>query len=748
MSIVETQRFLIDDQARVAAVTTLSDGLYVSAYTPLTMVHPRPDSESAAEYIYRNAHPGMAYDLPVAIGGGAYPFVCELSGAPSWLTVEKVFTGGGRYYWRLYGANPTAGTFTNITLTVTDQESNSVNVTFSIECSAARWSFFDATSGDNTTGTGTISNPYQNFRVWDNTNENTQALAGQICVYRTGTYATSNASPMFENGSRYAMGGNKPRAHMAYPGESVIFDMNEARFTFYVNGVNDICFHGIEFDNYNATIQRFIDIDVGAIRTLFYKCSADLTADTAGTGISNPAVFMTRNAVIHYYFAIMGCTFTGLYDHWVWEGYDTYDAVCEGNTISSSFNCGFYPKLGDMLRTTIRNNTGTSNTGYIVRADNYLDVQNIEISYNLFAGSGPGIQYGFEMLTRSGRWEFRNTFKISGGAAAIDVSNCGATTFVSHNSVIEHSSVFTNGIDDTDGDYTGVYEKWGLDLSTTNVTYTDANGLLTGNYRTYWLGSRGHEIADNKVALFEDDFASGDISKTTNGFAWTGQNAGSEDFCTMGTAPNGTPAIEFEYTGNLDLNDDAWSEQRLDFGRPYREFWLKWNLWVPNNFYHRRAIPGTAAASNNKLMIFWSGAYGATNANQQADFEYWPNEDGSSYGTCFPAAEQGNYNPGHIYLNENGERWNYFDLSDRGNVITWIVHCRVATPNNNDGLIELWKNGTRLFMLDTLPNYNSTGENNYRYGYLMGWSNSGWNETTIFHVDDVEFGVVDKWGVS
>jgi hypothetical protein len=71
------------------------------------------------------------------------------------------------------------------------------------------------------------------------------------------------------------------------------------------------------------------------------------------------------------------------------------------------------------------------------------------------------------------------------------------------------------------------------------------------------------------------------------------------------------------------------------------------------------------------------------------------------------------------------------------------LHVKGAsTRESSDGVFELWINGTLLHALYDAPFHNfdpTVPDAVMRHGYFMGWSNSGFDEQTVFHIDDVKF---------
>ena len=56
----------------------------------------------------------------------------------------------------------------------------------------------------------------------------------------------------------------------------------------------------------------------------------------------------------------------------------------------------------------------------------------------------------------------------------------------------------------------------------------------------------------------------------------------------------------------------------------------------------------------------------------------------------------------------------------------------------NDGIVQLWLNDVLTANFTTLPLYTAqAGAKNWiRNGYIMGWSNSGFTQTTHTYIDD------------
>jgi len=228
--------------------------------------------------------------------------------------------------------------------------------------------------------------------------------------------------------------------------------------------------------------------------------------------------------------------------------------------------------------------------------------------------------------------------------------------------------------------------------------------------------------------LFVDGFESGNRSHTENGIRWTDPTRTSVN----SVQPQaGSYALEFFYPAAAD-GQDSFSEQRFDLGGNFPEIWLKYDVYIPANYYHRRQA---ASANNKSIVTLWSGSYGASASDQFLGFEHWPSGDGNSRISIHPG-------PGRNDMGHTMTSALFVDRArDLGKWIEWIVHIKVASSANNDGVVQVWKrtegyNRELVININDLNNYTSYN-NLFTTGYLLGWSNSGFAEDTMLYIDNV-----------
>ncbi len=92
-------------------------------------------------------------------------------------------------------------------------------------------------------------------------------------------------------------------------------------------------------------------------------------------------------------------------------------------------------------------------------------------------------------------------------------------------------------------------------------------------------------------------------------------------------------------------------------------------------------------------------------------------------------------------MGEAGKKFaNFIAAPDLGTGMQIMVHVEAATPEVK-GTMQIWKNG--VLIIDN-PNkidlYKKGSIHAYRYGYLLGWANTGFDEDTDLYIDDVVFG--------
>ena len=267
-----------------------------------------------------------------------------------------------------------------------------------------------------------------------------------------------------------------------------------------------------------------------------------------------------------------------------------------------------------------------------------------------------------------------------------------------------------------------------------------------GNTLKVLAGGGYGSVGDAVTAFFTDSFATGDLTHTENGAAWTdsASTAVSSD-----RATSGSNSLKFTYAATVD--GDAQSEQRFTLGSFVDEIWIKYKLYVPSNYTHR----DSTGSDNNKGFFHLFDVY--SGAKQLVYTNFWPNgTGGSTMSVGWKKDGAGSLHHWEASLSPaQGVSSNAVvaidEATDLGAWMTVIIHVKSATPATENGVIQIWKNGSLLWGSSTCDNHYSdaTGDNNkFDDGYLLGWSNSGFTAETSFYIDEVEFSATNLWGVS
>jgi len=280
----------------------------------------------------------------------------------------------------------------------------------------------------------------------------------------------------------------------------------------------------------------------------------------------------------------------------------------------------------------------------------------------------------------------------------------------------------------------------------TEETATPTSGLLLGSSVMGSTGSDSGSVSDGfvfgdgtvgsggELPRFSDSFETGDRSFTDGGVSWTSSN----NVTVSAENPRtGTYSLRFKYAGVAD-GEDGFSEQRFSLGADYTSLWISYYIYVPSNYYHRNS----AGVDNNKWFRVWASD---TDFHLTTEMEEQDDHDGTSYIRRFlcgsrgingaPTSEPGRADIiGAAYPIKPGQ-WNYMQF--------WFQSA--SDRETQDGTAEWWANGTKIQWLNWDLWANDGGDGGdpgqpayVNNGYILGWSNAGFDNDTIFHVDDID----------
>lgn len=479
-----------DDQGRLDGANPLGAvdwqlpaANYMPAKFPMTIVAPR--SGQAADYRYYKNYTGIKYRVPVLVHGGAWPFNYSLTNAPDGMTLGENY--GDTDYGIIEWPNPTAGDHT-VAILVTDQEGTTASVSYTLTVGTSGFIFLDAVSGNDSTGDGSIGNPFQTIGAWYETKTDT-TYSGQHVIYRAGTYRT-DVAPIEGSVRMACVSNNKPTVHYAYPDESVFIDVQNSHWIYY--GGNTNVFHG-GFTQQGINVSSgYKGLVVGSSETnqQVFECSFSAPL-VAGVGGQNPShIFTSREfgngTKADTYVGISHCAFTGGDNYMLYLNYQAGIGVIEANIINNvQSSNGFYLKE-DSHRFSIRANEGANNNGKLVQFD-YNTPTDIEIAYNNYESTGVAVESGPTSGAVSDIFMYRNTWRTPNFIA----SNGSSGTITQERDVVIHSGSFGTAWQEVSNNVT-ISQTDNL-IATSGVV--DANGDLAGSDRTNYLGARGYEVS-------------------------------------------------------------------------------------------------------------------------------------------------------------------------------------------------------------------------------------------------------------
>jgi hypothetical protein len=225
--------------------------------------------------------------------------------------------------------------------------------------------------------------------------------------------------------------------------------------------------------------------------------------------------------------------------------------------------------------------------------------------------------------------------------------------------------------------------------------------------------------AATSATIFTDSFENGSLASAQNGASWGGSR---DTAISTSRYFSGQSSLQFTFEAGP-LGDDAFSEQRINLPRR-SAYWFHYKLFIPSNYHHR-----SDGASNNKFLAVYRAPY--QTPGYQVNFSLQPNGAGGSNLDI------------HHYRNGSEQKvrrvaTNFITDADRGKWMDVIAEIRVPSSSTAyDGVMRLTKNGSVVASVTDLGAWGGTDANYIDQAYFLGWSNSGFNDTTVMYIDDV-----------
>lgn len=352
----------------------------------------------------KNAHPGIRWEIPIVIQGGAWPFLYEITddGGATGLRIggelarseegEMILHRVTEDYGVLSWDDPQLGTY-GMMLRVTDQEGATIDVPISLTVGTDGWVFVDADAGNDANDGSQMSpfatldalygaerSPYAEHRVY---------LAGLVQMH--GNRPNGNlriaAAPSTEADLA-------PRIWVGLPGGDAILEAFEGKFVldapdFYLANLEHR--HHEDFFQDDDSFIHMITAFQNTARFVMHDVTISRFQGRAvNTGLGNSSVVMLTRGAPRFHVAIVGCTVTGpagilssTYSlrHAVFEKNRVVDA--EVGVIDGSVPAWLYIKGGNEWVTVRANEMWERNTWGAISGIGLLGARNVELSHNV-----------------------------------------------------------------------------------------------------------------------------------------------------------------------------------------------------------------------------------------------------------------------------------------------------------------------------------------------------------------------------
>lgn len=236
--------------------------------------------------------------------------------------------------------------------------------------------------------------------------------------------------------------------------------------------------------------------------------------------------------------------------------------------------------------------------------------------------------------------------------------------------------------------------------------------------------------------VYFDDFESAQpgesvVGRGASGFTWSdAANVAASDE----NAASGTRAARFTFSAG---EGESWSQLWFDLGGDHRAVTLAFRLYLPNG---EEAYGGAAHRlrnrANNKLFRLWPDSPAAYGSGEKLGASTWGSDDDDAAATMMGDwSEDGTaaVGPGFTVAPVAS----FFGASDRGQWMDLRIEIVAPTAKGSGpAALRTWKNGV-LVSEETPDDFTEGEPHAYRFGYLLGTANSGFDEETLLFVDDV-----------
>lgn len=302
------------------------------------------------------------------------------------------------------------------------------------------------------------------------------------------------------------------------------------------------------------------------------------------------------------------------------------------------------------------------------------------------------------------------------------------------------------GLFAADGAYRGVLDGAGSGLYAADGAYRlTTSGVKDGSMRVTLVSEEG----GGGGLLFEDDFSSGDISKTENNFVWTAGNGNVTVI--SGFSKDGATGNCLRFAWGTGAQQ---AEQRFNFsGDEYPELWLSWYQYFPDGTESptRGPVVERTEGGNNKLlrMFGWNGGP----AEEPIVAEQAPRMGAETFTTSPAGDELSNLEAALIDANssiggiEGTDYLTFLSDANRGRWFQIEYHVKANTSHGTpNGEMHMWVDDVLVSSFEDLDSQ-LAAEVGFGGGYLWGSQNGGYvNANTLTYVSHFKISNTGRTG--
>lgn len=381
--------FMIRNKLLRAAIIA-ANGVYPAGYfmpsnLPLSTIYPRPDGETSAyarhRWAYYDGVNPVTYEIPIGVSFGAPPYRFQLLSYPAGTTIGRFY---GDTDYGIVKLNP-QGTLTSeqISVRVTDQENNFVDLTWTVSTSDATSRFqFVGGSGANDANDGSFGSRKATLAgVWGTNGASSNFPACNVYM-DSGSYAIPTTS---DYGLRFNPN-LKPTSLMGLPGVTATISASLGNLQ---TDYSDMYLSNFTLDGHEPTRDNFRMIRTGAASRMTAWKVRWTNANQGILGDDNATMFWFPNEGTYYpYIFLKECEehdrpTGGANNYALCSIYQRQHILIEGCIIRGSPYVGAYVKATND-DVCLRYNDFDLDMGYALSLGFLSDgpSNNIEVCYN------------------------------------------------------------------------------------------------------------------------------------------------------------------------------------------------------------------------------------------------------------------------------------------------------------------------------------------------------------------------------